>query len=566
MVLPVFVAIAVARPDGLEEVRGAIPSATRLAQWADSQGYAVKLVTDESEPVTCARLAGVFKDMLGAGGQPRIVVSFAGHGLIRGGAEEFWLLSRWRTQPTEAVNYLKLRDRLGTYLPKQVAIVSDACRSLPTERAKWVEGNGVVEIKDYVEKPVQIASLNATRAAQPAYATPLDAAESYCFFSQVLLDALCDKSKAVAEQGSDGRFVVTQDRLFEVVECELPQLAGRHGRRQIPDLQAGWRKPADVVWSTVTDEVRALAGPLLAPAEDGAQALTRPAGLESADARVSDFMGRLANEARATHFETDCGLVIIGAEVEEVVAAPGVVVERDDGGPAWFRLDLKQRTSASVAVRLGNGAWIAAASYPGRIGAFTIEGEGADSFLLRRTYTDRAPAEGAVALAATGASLSDPYEYAAVLRGGKHEDPVLGALAAYAYARVGAIDEIRRMCFYYGASRQPAPFDAVLLARVRLAREGDTYVCDIPAVPSRPPMTEVEKRFPYAFEHTPAVKLTVAGGFPWLRQGWALLEDDFRFEMRALAALAPGVRPNVFTTLNPARGRALANLIQDGAV
>ena len=352
MVAPLFIAIAVARPDGLDEVRGAIPSATRLGRWADLQGYDVELVTDEAEPVTCARLACIFKRKLGAGGQPRIVVSFAGHGLIRGGAEEYWLLSHWRTQPTEAVNFLKLRDRLGTYLPKQIATISDACRSLPTERAKWVEGNGVVEIKDYVEKPVQFAHLAATRAAQPAYATPLDAAEAYCFFTQVLTNALCGEPVVEPERDAAEQPIITNDRLFDVVERELPLLASRHGRRQVPELQGGFRSPNNV-WSILSDEMRALIKEPLAPTQVSKPEASRDAidkARDSADeharVRTMRFMKQLRTEARATHFETDTGLVVIGAGVEEVVAAPGVQVERDHGGAQWYRLTFSQGAAA----------------------------------------------------------------------------------------------------------------------------------------------------------------------------------------------------------------------------
>jgi hypothetical protein len=572
VVAPLFVAIAVARPDDLDEVRGAIPSATRLSRWAALQGYEVELVTDEAQPVTCATLAAVFKRKLGNGGQPRIVVSFAGHGLIRGGAEEYWLLTHWRTQPTEAVNFLKLRDRLGTYLPKQIATISDACRSLPTERAKWVEGNGVVEIKDYVERPVQFAHLAATRAAQPAYATPLDASESYCFFTQVLTSALCGHPVVQFEQDTSGQPIVTEDRLFDVVERELPLLASRHGRRQVPELQGGWRSPNNV-WSILRDDVRALVKPPLTPTGAAALPATRNAISERKDfadarahVRTMDFVQQLQAEDRATHFETGCGLVVVGAAVEEVVAGLGVVVERDGGGPEWFRLTIPNGRAAPVALRLATGAWVAAAAYGNFIGTFTVGGEGAKSYVLRRLFTKHAPAETAVAEAATGGSLGDPYDLAARLRDDKHDDPVLGALAAYAYARVGAIDEVRRMCAYYGLNQQPAPFDAVLLARAPLVRDADGYICEIPAVAERLPRNNAEKMRFFTYQATPAVQVRVAGSCPWLRQGWALLEDDFRPEFRGLASLASGVRPDVFTTLTPLAGRDLADRIRRGVI
>src|SRR6476619_3762711 len=105
------IAIAVSKPEDLAAVPGAVPSANRIIAWAKALDYDTELVTDEVDPVTCARLNEVFKKKLGQGGHRRLIVSFAGHGLIRGGAEEYWLLNGWRTQATEAVNHLKLRDR-----------------------------------------------------------------------------------------------------------------------------------------------------------------------------------------------------------------------------------------------------------------------------------------------------------------------------------------------------------------------------------------------------------------------------------------------------------------------
>ena len=56
----VCIAIAVSRPEGLDEVPGAIASAKRVIAWAEGQGFDAELVTDEAEPTTCARLREVF--------------------------------------------------------------------------------------------------------------------------------------------------------------------------------------------------------------------------------------------------------------------------------------------------------------------------------------------------------------------------------------------------------------------------------------------------------------------------------------------------------------------------
>jgi hypothetical protein len=171
-----------------------------------------------------------------------------------------------------------------------------------------------------------------------------------------------------------------------------------------------------------------------------------------------------------------------------------------------------------------------------------------------------------VALAATGGTLGDPFDLAAELRDQKHADPVLGALAAYAYARAGAIDEVRRTTSYYFKHQQPAPFDAVLLARVPIRRDNDGLVAAIPAVPTRQARSDKERARPYTYEATPAVEVRVAGAFPGLRQGWTLLEDDFRPEFRRLAKFADHLRPSIFTTLKADAGQELAALVRKGEV
>jgi len=59
----ICIAIAVSRPEGLDEVPGAIASAKRVIAWAAAQGFDAELVTDEAEPVTCAHPSGGFRHL-----------------------------------------------------------------------------------------------------------------------------------------------------------------------------------------------------------------------------------------------------------------------------------------------------------------------------------------------------------------------------------------------------------------------------------------------------------------------------------------------------------------------
>lgn len=468
------ISIAVSRPKDLPPIPGAISSAKRIVCWAQAHRYDTELITDEQESVTSVRLKEIFSRKLGDGGQKRILISFAGHGLIRGGAEEYWLLNDWRTEAAEAVNHLKLMDRLRTYRPKQLAIISDACRSLPNAQAKYVEGNGIVTIKDFQEAPVQVAHLAGTTAAQPAFATPLGEGEQYCFFSHVLVNTLCGQFPEAIVLQEDYGEVITNDSLLSTVEHQLQRLASRYRCTQIPDLRSGWRLPGNI-WSMLTQVKPTTCPPFDLPeappvtrflnhGERGGRYLT--AGYNQSPVHL--FQDELKHEIRATHFETEVGLVVVGDTPLDVVVAPNFMAFPDLPHQDWYRLERKDGQASPVLAQLSDGSWVGAAVPHGFIGTFSIqtgeEGKLLQSFILRPVGEVYSMAELPIAKAVNGQPLADLFDLAATLREGKHQDPVLGVLAAYSYARAGAIDDIRRLAYYFVGKNQPIPFDIVLLA------------------------------------------------------------------------------------------------------
>lgn len=565
MVSRIFIGIAVSKPDELSRLPGAIPSALRLAAWARSQCYDTTLVTDSDpgKPVTAATLRDVLAEKLGDGGQERVIVAFVGHGLIRGGAEEYWLLNNWRTEATEAVNYIKMRDRLATYGIGQLAIISDACRSLPNSAARFVEGNGIVPIKDYDQKPVQTADWYGTQAAQPSYASPLSENEAYCFFTRVLTDALLGIPATVTENDPARGKVVRNDKLMTAIEEELPRLASQYDRRQVPDLRGSWRSTPDNIWSVLqqcqVDVPPAVAVPRQAIRQFGLS--PDRARAERTERATAAFAARLMSEEP----QPGTGLRLANGRIEDVVICPrfGRVTQT----PWGLSITLSVR-AASFALRLENGRWAAGAVYNDLMGLLAQDEHGIESFILSSAYTraESASAARAVAKTATGQLLGQPYDVAAKLREMKHMDPVYGALASYLYARGSEIDEIRRLLYFYGKNGQPAPFDAVLLARIPITRSESGWSAHVPAVRERPPRSPTEAARGYTFEATPAIDVSVAGGFPWLRQGWALLEDDFRPDFRKLYRFARHLAPSTFTTFVPEIGDEFQRLIVQGEI
>src|SRR5882757_11111160 len=103
--------IGVSDAKPLPFLAGALNGAKAFQRWADALGYQTRLVTDEDDPVTVLRLRAELEALLAAAGPPdthRLLIYFAGHGVIREANEGLWLLSDW-WQELRAVGVESLR-------------------------------------------------------------------------------------------------------------------------------------------------------------------------------------------------------------------------------------------------------------------------------------------------------------------------------------------------------------------------------------------------------------------------------------------------------------------------
>ncbi|MGE0705407.1 MAG: caspase family protein, partial [Vicinamibacterales bacterium] len=128
------IGVSDARP--LPFLAGAVNGARAFHEWATALGYEARLLTDEEEPVTFTRLRAELDTTLADTSTPihRLVIYFAGHGLIREAEEGLWLLSDWNKE-LRAVAVEPLRRRLYLYGIRQIALFADACRDLPPDVA-----------------------------------------------------------------------------------------------------------------------------------------------------------------------------------------------------------------------------------------------------------------------------------------------------------------------------------------------------------------------------------------------------------------------------------------------
>jgi hypothetical protein len=163
-------------------------------------------------------------------------------------------------------------------------------------------------------------------------------------------------------------------------------------------------------------------------------------------------------------------------------------------------------------------------------------------------------------------SRRDAERLAEGLRFNKHSNPVAGVIAAYLYNRFGDIDNIRRIALYYIRAQQPVPFDIALLARVDSVRDADGQISiSVPSVGLKENADQEYERF--TWDEMEGGHGKVAGAFPWLRQGWILLDEEGEGALYppGLSRLGKYLLPAPFTTLRGQAGHALGRWLRKGA-
>lgn len=299
--------------------------------------------------------------------------------------------------------------------------------------------------------------------------------------------------------------------------------------------------------------------------------------IESTRVEAEVRQGFLVQE-RPTHFETRAGFAVAGARAVRAWLGPDALAQ-DTRDRVWWRISPafpgshfwagdQLAVPLPLLVELENGNWTGAAAMPGFIATFGVDASGVRSLVCRQMEDlDAQPSEEAIAYHAAGTlperQLSDLI---LKMRERKHQDPVLGVLASYLHDRAGDIDNIRRTAYYFAAAGQPIPFDIALLARLPASRREEGWLeVEIPPVeeahvrPGRAALPE------YMRARTSQATGIVAGAFPWLREGWALLNPEGQQGLYPadLARIAAEVLPAPFTTLTPAGGTQLARLLGD---
>ena len=581
-----FIGIAVRNAKGLETLPGVWKSVADMKAWAAEAGYDTVVVTDEGrEEVTVDRIADAVKANLQAG-LDRIILYFAGHGFAVT-PDQYLILSAGPDVPSQRITRDGFRDMLGSYGPKQISVITDAC--LVTRKFKGLAASVIDPLQSEAGQPT-LDGFFATQEGDRAFAFHATENEpELCVFTWVMHRGLtfanleaCDRYLSTAD-----RLVVTSGSLANFLDRDVPLEAAARNVWQQPSTNTGFRRPNDIYAERPVDKVqRRPGGP--GPYDSHAIAPREQAKSEqSLRSRISSewrapFQDWAYNEASLESGKG--GTLLIDSDdpnVEVFVQArtwrelhpiePFSPTTRrhafafrvpsslwSDGwrGPDGFsRTVLISVGKYSVLVALHRGLWCAVRMNvrvsDWKVPAVTevVTWGSPDTNYKDEHYLS--PLEVLKGLLSRKITADDAPRIAGALRVAKHQDPLVGIVAAYLYDSIGDVDNNRRMCWYYSYHRQDVPFDIALLARAPIERNGDAFIVHVPAT------REVEGDGPsYTREATPAATVGIAGIAPLLRAGWARLSATKQPLHDELAKLADELTGDAIATFEGPHARA----------
>jgi hypothetical protein len=559
---------------------GVLEALDEMCVWAKKR-YDVVSIDDRREMVTIERIRARLTPDDSAGEpdpsllleRPRIVVYFCGHG-ITAWPDQYWVLSKGPDQSMERISANAFRDALASYDPRQIALISDSCR---TAQPLTGSGTSVLDILPGASRNPQKDTFYSCRDGTSSYAVPpADGRPGYLVFTSVFLKAVSKPDGTNLDRTllQLNRRAVTSQSLSDYIEEKVPVQALGVDRIQAAQCDPGFR-PLDHIYEEFATPMAGLIDPGdLGSDELDEDNVTEPLPPLAGHHDISAIQGyivknfaiserkRLSRQAlrfdapvfdwrtpivrrvsdmlreRASYDET---LAVVGVDRPQLLLRGGSSIRlsnlADDPSvsflipPQHLRsadrnetlcLKLDYRTICFVPLFRNMHAIAVAGKSAGRrqiefLSWISIYGDEEREHLIHSARALDSLTKGQL-------RASDAARLAGQIRYTKHLDPMMGVIAAYLYNAAGDIENIRRMAYFYARYRQPIPFDIAMLGNLPMIQAKGGFVTEVPSVPATANLGEDLPQFTHMT--TEAVNGSIAGVSPFLRIGWPYLYDS----------------------------------------
>lgn len=567
-----MIVIAVSKYNGpYANLPGTLTSAKRIANWArqpgPGRGYTVLEITDANgAAVTVDRLKNEITPFLQGNIIDRLVVYFAGHGLVRSTADQYWLLTDAANDDREGVNTNAFkrgltRQGIGSNHPDllqgQLCFIVDACRNTSEEALNFV-GDPIIAGGGAAQK-MQIDLFFATMLGKYAY-QPKSAGNqpSYCLFSDTITEALEGKVPQVIETTHHPfKPVIVNNLLADYLDVEVPKRAARLNETMVPDNNPLIRM-AHNYYDVLTPPLGGTPPPVGDPEDETPVTHDAPDPENMQEAvRMGEAEGSPDMSERTHIFEMvlENAQYTLNHATRKAPFYPSIVIEASrtvavirDGkeglqriGDVWVYTAPTESLANYPVFAQQNGQWLLVPvfDHTQAILPRALPGD----VLLRKMEPDRVTPyphwDTSLSAAATMTKtmplrVSDAVQLADTIRYGKARKPNNANIAGYLYDFVGDIDNTRRTA-HYMVEDSILPIDLALLAaeQLRWQRDQDGYWqvrADLPAVEKNRDGPQHRPKYTNA-AFDAKYDVPVRGILPIFRQGWLMLAEADHLEL-----------------------------------
>ena len=585
-----MIIIAVSEYEGtFPDLPGAVVSAQRLRQWAENtdedRNYKVLyLGDDERGPITTRLLIDEIVPFVSNQAIDRLVVYFAGHGLVRSAGDQFWLLTRAANSTREGINVEAFRRGLLKYnigkhnddVSGQICIIGDACRNTSRDSIDFC-GDPILDSTEEKDTSIQLDRFLSTELGEASYEIT-DNSGSYCLFTEVLLGALDGKAEEVIER-EHHRFkpAVVNTKLADYLVSQIPTRASDQGVDMEPDVSTGIRPdfnfyrqfaiPLPLVNAdTEEPELAAAVRMGLSDRRDG-DLLQGSARLNAASIRnlqrppeLHEFADVFGCYRYDVDLKAESPYAFVFCDYEpEAVAAPGCAdVRIQPRGQRHYEVRATNCFGSPLLV-LQEGRWVIAPHYPNVLATLLL-GLPGDALIFRpdSLIWDTYLSDFVNLVPGAPLRVADAQHFADAIRCGKERYPHQSVNAGYLYEFANDYDNVARTAHYMWQNTEIVPFDLALLCtqRIRWRREGALIVAfaDLPAVQKVEPDDEDDRPYYARSAFGPKREVKLWGIAPIYSQGWSF------FKTEKYLAIPKEIR----AICDEVAGRSAANLTNKG--
>jgi hypothetical protein len=570
-----MIIIAVSKYAGTySELPGAITSARRLREWAEQPdedcNYKVLYLADDVFEKIDVQLVGEkVSEFVNNNFIDRLVVYFAGHGIVRSAGDQFWLLTDAANDTRQGINVEAFRRSLlkcnigNADFAGQLCIIGDACRNAGRDAIEFY-GDPILTSTANRNKSIQLDRFLSTGLGDYSFQIDQIGSQSaYCLFSEVMLSALRGEVKEAIDT-EDNRFkpVVTNHKLAEYLYKEVRNRAAAIGEDMKPDLIPGIHPPYNFykrLKVPIPDVIASSQDRQLAEAIRMAIHDSRPESsneqltavqevrkqtllglkdritwesIRSSRVRVNRWLNHdYPDFLTISDFRPNFIAVPRSAEVE-VVHQERTLYQIEATNCYDCPILIHQDEKWILIPNYSNVVTVVSRNLPSDI-LFFKTGRTIEQNKLWDTYlSDFSNLVGSVPLRA-----ADAQKFADSIRVGKEEYPHQAVTAGYLYEFSNDYNNIARTAHYMAENTGTVPFDLALLCADKIwwhKKNGRLVAfANLPAVePSQTNDTDNEDRPYYArrgFKKLKNVRLW--GIAPIFRQGWSFMQTELYLKM-----------------------------------